>query len=41
MSMPNIHVHTAPTMNVWKSLIFREEAGVEHELVGSDFPRGE
>ena len=41
MSIPDIHLYTASTMNGWKPVIFLEEAEVEYELTYIDFGKQE
>ena len=41
MSIPDIHLYTASTMNGWKPVIFLEEAEVEYELTYIDFGKKE
>ena len=41
MTVPDIHLYTAATMNGWKPLIFLEEAGVDYELTAIDFGKKE
>ena len=41
MSIPDIHLYTASTMNGWKPVIFLEEAEVEYELTYVEFGKKE
>ena len=41
MSLPDIHLYTASTMNGWKPTLFLEEAGVDYQLTAIDFAKKE